>query len=265
MIDRNLTMAARPERLVRLGRPGDGGYVVPCDLLPSCDGVIGLGVRDDWSFEDAAAACMSCCHGVHLYDPTTTLAWLVRRSIGVVPKTVAHAIVFDRVRLSEDVQRLVAPGRYLMFPMRSTRHFREWAGGATGTPLTTIIDRMRGQGAERILLKFDIEGGEYQLLGDVPSWALHVAMVVAEFHDLEPDPSAFHALLSQLNQCFTPVHISANAGAGLLPCGFPRVPEITFVRTDLLPKGARRATQTYPIPGLDQGNGRGQAPLAFEA
>jgi hypothetical protein len=124
---------------------------------------------------------------------------------------------------------------------------------------------MKSAGASNILLKFDIEGGEYQLLEDPATWAPDVAMLVAEFHDLEPDPSAFHSLLRLINQFFTPVHIHGNSGAGQLHCGFPRVPEITFVRNNLLPSDARRSTQTYPIPGLDQGNQRGQDPLTFDA
>ncbi len=265
MIDRSLTMAVRPPCLVRLGRPGDGGYSVPLDVLRTCDGVVGLGVRDDWSFEEAAARAMSHCHGVHLYDPTTTFGWLFRRCLGVVPKFIAHAATLDRPRITEDAHRFLAPIRYLRMPLHSTVHFREWAGGHQGTPLSTIIERLRAQGANRLVLKFDIEGGEYELLGDPGTWATHVALVVAEFHDLEPDPSRFHDLLGTINQHFTPVHIHANSGAGVLPCGFPRVPEFTFVRTDLLPTGSRRAIQRYPIAGLDQGNQRGHKALAFEA
>lgn len=265
IIDRTLTTAVRPRDLVRLGRPGDGGYAVPADLLRTCDGVIGLGVRDDWTFEHAAASRMQRCRGVHLYDPTTTMRWLTGRSLRVLPKVLAHTITMDRARLSEDLHRLVAPARYLMFPVRSTHHDREWAGERVGTPLRTIIERMKSEGASNILLKFDIEGGEYQLLEDPATWAPDVAMLVAEFHDLEPDPSAFHSLLRLINQFFTPVHIHGNSGAGQLACGFPRVPEITFVRNNLLPSDVRRSAQKYPVPGLDQGNQRGQDPLAFDA
>ena len=35
----------------RIGRNGDGGYVLPSSILPQTKTVISLGIGDDWSFE----------------------------------------------------------------------------------------------------------------------------------------------------------------------------------------------------------------------
>src|SRR5262245_23867205 len=37
--------------LRRYGRNGDGGYLLPASYVNHIDGVISLGVSDDWSFE----------------------------------------------------------------------------------------------------------------------------------------------------------------------------------------------------------------------
>jgi hypothetical protein len=41
--------------LMRVGRPYDGGYVVPRSALITADYKISVGINDDWSFERASA------------------------------------------------------------------------------------------------------------------------------------------------------------------------------------------------------------------
>ncbi len=41
--------------LMRVGRPYDGGYVVPRSALMAADHMISVGINDDWSFERASA------------------------------------------------------------------------------------------------------------------------------------------------------------------------------------------------------------------
>jgi hypothetical protein len=265
MIDRSLTQSVALESMIRLGRAGDGGYSVPATIVASCDSVIGLGVRDDWSFEADAAGRMPQCRGVHLYDPTTTLRWLWWRALGAIPKYVVHAASWDSQRLAEDHQRVFAPIRYLNFHRSGFRHFSEWAGGASGTDLETIVARMVAQGSRGILLKCDIEGCEYDVLRNPGAWSRSINLIVAEFHDLEPSPDRFHACLIGLAPYFTPVHIHGNTLAGQLPCGFPRVPEITFVRNDLIAAGSLRSARIFPVKNLDQGNHRSHQPMSFEA
>ena len=50
------TKALRPIQytdLVRIGRPNDGGYVVPRKIFSLCDGLLSYGINKDWSFERA--------------------------------------------------------------------------------------------------------------------------------------------------------------------------------------------------------------------
>ena len=37
--------------LIRMGRPNDGGYVIPEKIFSFCDGLLSYGINKDWSFE----------------------------------------------------------------------------------------------------------------------------------------------------------------------------------------------------------------------
>jgi hypothetical protein len=264
MIDRELTRGIRPPDLSRLGRKFDGGYVVPLSVLSVCDAVVGLGVRDDWSFETAASHQMQACRCIHLYDPTVSFLWLCYRSIRTLPKSIIHLVALDRVRLRDDIRRMLLPISYLTM-RRKGAHFREWAGGEKGLQLCEIVQRAKSAGATAVVLKVDIEGAEYGLLKDIELWAKEVSIIVVEFHGLDGNAEPFDRTMRILTHSYTPVHIHGNSGAGQLPCGFPCVPEITFVRSDLLDTGACRHPLQYPVAGLDQPNHRGHRDLVFQA
>lgn len=265
MIDRELTKGVRTADLIRVGRAFDGGYVVPRSILLMCDAVVGLGIKDDWTFETTAARHMDGCRCIHLYDPTMSLIWLLQRAISVLPKMLAHAMLLDRPRLKEDVHRMLAPVRYMLFRGRGGMHFQEWAGGDGGVNASEIIHRALAAHGSAVLLKVDIEGAEYGLFGDVEAWADHVPLIVVEFHGLATDTTPFNSALRDLVRLYTPVHIHGNTGAGQLSCGFPCVPEITFVRSGLIASRMPRCSLPYPVPGLDQPNHRDHSALSFEA
>jgi len=265
MIDRELTKGVRPVDLIRIGRAFDGGYVVPRSVLSLCDAVVGLGVRDDWTFEKAASTHMHTCRCIHLYDPTTSLAWLCHKAIGVLPKLFVHSLLLDGRRLQNDVHRAIAPLRYMLLRRQGGTHFKEWAGGEGGVKASETIRRAQAAGGSSVLLKVDIEGAEYGFFGDVNAWADKVPLVVVEFHGLGEDAGAFNSVLRDLTKCYTPVHIHGNSFAGQLACGFPCVPEITFVRSDLIDPNKSRRSLHYPVAGVDQPSHRDQLELAFEA
>ncbi|MDA1106740.1 MAG: FkbM family methyltransferase [Planctomycetota bacterium] len=265
MIDFSLTQAPAVPDLLRVGRPGDGGYAVPQSMLGACDGVIGAGVRDDWTFEAAARALMPRCACLHLYDPTTHARQLWWRALKTLHKCVAHAATLDGTRLREDLHRLLAPLRYARLRRDGITHFKEWVGGNAGLPMSTLISRAQKDGSKSLLLKIDIEGAEFNLLTGVDGWASAVPMIVVEFHDLDRKADQFNRVLRELAPWFVPAHIHGNSGRGLLPCGFPTVAELTLARRDLLPQPVQCVTHDYPRPGLDQPNERGAQSLVFRA
>lgn len=191
MIDRELTKGVRMADLIRVGRAFDGGYVVPRSILSMCDAVVGLGIKDDWTFETTSARHMHICQCIHLYDPTMSYGWLCQRAIGVLPKLFVHALLLDSRRLKEDLHRALAPARYMLLCGHGGVHFREWVGGESRIKTTAIIHRAKAAHGRAVLLKVDIEGAEYGLFDDVAAWADDVPLIVAEFHGLAADTEPF--------------------------------------------------------------------------
>ena len=51
MIDLKKLRPIHVDNLVRIGRPNDGGYVIPKTVFKLCDGLLSFGINKDWSFE----------------------------------------------------------------------------------------------------------------------------------------------------------------------------------------------------------------------
>lgn len=206
---------------IRLGGVHDGGYVMP-DAALDCDAVLSIGIGGDVSFDlDLAERGLP----VFQYDHT------------VAASPVAHA-KFQFARLG-------------------------W-GTETRDPfvsLDAMIAQLKDAGSLRPLLKFDIEGGEYDVLESIDPDALaYFPVIVCELHNLSGlTDLVFHArvrhCLSVLTRHHAPMHLHANnygvmALVGGVP--IPDVLEVSLLRRDL---GVRSCPASDAIPGpLDRPN-----------
>ncbi len=77
-VPRDLASLLQPEvtDMVRLGSLHDGGYVAPLAALRGPVAVVSLGMKDDWSFEQAVVKRQPNAL-VHSYDPTVNPASMV--------------------------------------------------------------------------------------------------------------------------------------------------------------------------------------------
>lgn len=206
---------------VRIGGTYDGGYVLPACAWDA-DAVLSIGVGHDVSFDFALAQ-----RGARIlqFDHTVEAS----------PQTHEN---FQFHKLGLGVQ---SGGAFLSFA--------EMCG---------MIDAL---GAKRPLLKFDIEGAEYEIFGGIdPDMLQRFEVMTCEIHDLERlGEPAFYAKVLRFMQVMTrhhaPMHLHPNNYAGVqLVQGVPLPPvlELSFLRRDLdaLPRLA-----TAPIPGpLDAPN-----------
>jgi hypothetical protein len=266
-IDRSLTHSIRLPDLVRVGSDSDGGYVVPRSVLSACDGILGLGIHADWSFERDARA-LSAAGRAHLYDATTTIPWLVSRMPMGVLRILGGALSAQPRRVRDGLNRLAAPFRYRRFFRGDVRHYPQMIGHRTEpgwVDPATAIARLREAGATRILVKMDIEGGEYEVLPRIGEWGEQVDLLLVEFHGIQDDPARFNALMRELSRLFVPVHLHGNNSQPLTADGFPGMVEITFLARRLMPRGARAAPFDYPIPALDRRSSLRGPELSFTA
>lgn len=271
-IDRSLTHAVRRNDLVRVGSEFDGGYVVPATILAGCDGILGLGIHADWSFEEQALARMAA-RRADLYDPTTTLPWLWRRAPWGVVRIVGGLLSGKAKRVADGRARLSAPWRYSRFFEGAVRHVKAFIGpcdrggdgGAGVVGIERAMRELEARGATRIVLKMDIEGAEYETLAGIARWGEAVDLLLVEFHGIDADTARFNALMRELSELFVPVHLHGNNSAPLTEDGFPSMVEITFAARRALPQPIEVAERAYPDARLDRPNSLRGPDISFRA
>ncbi len=185
--------------LVRLGNAGDGGYVC-VDDWDGLDTAFSFGINDDISWDRDVAD-----RGLRVYQFDHTVA---------DPAPDDDRMVFE--------PKMIAPHP-----------------GAGQQDLAGLI-RVHDQRRERpnIILKTDIEGHEWGMLGATPEADLaRIAWIVGEFHYFqglaEPEVRAvLDRELRRLGEQFALVHVHSNVWGGYSSLGnviFPNVIEATFV------------------------------------
>ncbi len=210
------------ERKLRLGRPGDGSYVL-VDRLRPAQPVMSFGIGPSASFElDVAERG----HHVLLFDHT----------IDELPERHPHFTWYREGIADRSV------------PEHGLRTLAEHLSKLPA-------------GCDAPILKLDVEGDEWAIFESAPVALLrHFEQIAVEFHSMDriesPDfIEIAHRVFAKLAANFTLCHVHANnfcsvkVLAGCFP--MPETLELTYVRTDLIVR-APSAT-TYPT-SLDTPN-----------
>jgi hypothetical protein len=206
---------------IRIGPRGDGGYVLVDDIGPG-QAVLSYGIGTEYRFDQEFAAAG---HDVFMFDHT----------IG------------------------------MLHPPHPRLHFFQEGGAGQSWPdqqLYSIADHLHRHriSAERLIVKMDIEGAEFEVLTAVPDDLLaQFEQIVVEVHSLNDLQDAgyrdgFCRLFRKLNRIFTLFHVHANnvwgpAGVSLvggLPV--PHILELSYVRSTTV---ARRPSATLYPTSLD--------------
>jgi hypothetical protein len=218
--------------LARIGNPGDGGYLVPTALINKCDGLLSMGLGENWTFDEHWHE-LKPNDPIHMYDGTVTKASLPE-----------HAWQWPDRDLCSMYEQFFncTPG---------VRHYMEMIGnGRTDTNLETCIRRL---GVKNIFLKMDIEGGEYTLIDDLIRYKDNILGMATEIHGVNTRRDLFCQSMFKICSEYVIVHVHANIGVPPFgPEGLTDALEITFLRKDLCE--ARTQRNELYIPGLDHGN-----------
>lgn len=218
-----LTPVASSSPLVRIGGKGDGGYLVPDDLL-DVSACFSPGIANNVSFEKQLAG-----FGITSY--------MADYSVDGPPEDNAK---FDFER------------RYLATESDGVMNIRleDWV-------------RIKATESGDLILQMDIEGSEWAVLMDTPLETLsRFRVIVIEFHRLDQmltshsDFEVVKSVFTKLREQFSPVHLHANnCFPALSYQGFsiPRVLEVTFLRNDRLNKAGTKYEPQIPHP-LDEPN-----------
>jgi hypothetical protein len=94
--------------------------------------------------------------------------------------------------------------------------------------VTQIIDSLPPK--VHLVVKCDIEGGEYRIIDDIIKFQERIDCLIIEFHDINPLKETFKSNFKKIIEMFDVLHIHPNNSAGYGVCGFPDVIEVTFVK-----------------------------------
>lgn len=224
----------QPLELRRIGKINDGGYVIAEIAIQKAEAVLGYGIADDISFEEAASA---------LYKKPS---WGLDGTCPPIPTKhpLCHFIPLCIGKSADSEQR----EKYVTFDQQ--------------IELLNLEDK-------KLFIKMDIEGGEYEVLPDILKHFQNITGIVLEIHFCdEPSISQALALLKRLQEHFLLIHVHANNicqdcfvttnSTGKLT----RVLELSYINKNCVDTYSIALDQTHPTP-LDTPNSPHLPEVAF--
>lgn len=250
--------------LIRLGRNHDGGYLVDARSVQGADGVVSLGISEDWSFEEDFRQRNPV--PLYAFDASLRAADLRRRMERFAP-------LRRRLwrRREEYRHYLKFYTSYTTFFSGAVRHIEQYVGIdaelGTGEDVTRYIGFSRAmreivQGAfKRPFFKIDIEGWEYRILDELVEHSDTAEGIVMEFHDVDLHLARIEEFVSRLPLRIC--HVHCNNSGPRMRRNIPSVIECTFTRH---PLDAAAPLQDPYLQPLDMPNlkGRPEYQIVFE-
>jgi len=216
------------EKLIRLGRDNDGGYLIDFANLVDTDLVLAFGVYDDWSFEEQFRSFRNV--PILAFDQSISGQHFFRR--------ILNALRFPD-HPSMALERYLKYRRYKRFFAGDVRHVSKMVGQFDDDNYISVEQIVKdyelSRYEKRIFVKCDIEGDEYRILDALLSSAELWSGIAVEFHnvDLHFGKVASFVTRLPLKLC----HVHGNNFGPLLANGVPSVIECSFTSGPTLPSG----------------------------
>lgn len=209
--------------LIRVGRENDGGYLVSAADIKASDYLIGLGISDDWSFEE---------HFKSLNDVE-----IVAYDASVGKKKFLKSVIKGALRpwrIRQLVRLIKTLVNYqLFFNTKGVAHIEKFVGfDSVGglpknncfIPLSEILGNLD---KKNVFLKIDVEGAEYRFLQTLLEYSAIISGCVIEFHDCEIHLDKIESFVNSFELKL--VHVHANNFAPICQKSkLPLVLEFTF-------------------------------------
>lgn len=226
------------DRLIRIGRDFDGGYLVDEHDLDKTRILISLGINEDWSFEKQFTARRRI--PVHAYDATLNIKYLVRR--------LWRSIL--RLNPIYIIRSLSALLDYPIFFSGKNKHTSQYVGLSTAgyTTLTAIIEEATKitNIDNGIFVKIDIEGWEYRLLDEVIAIADKMTGLAIELHDVDLHIDKLEKFIEKFPLKL--VHLHVNNYSPINSNGIPLAIECTFTSSPIPEKVEMRLPHPLDMP-----------------
>ena len=200
--------------LVRIGRDYDGGYLVSKSDIEKTDLLIGIGIGDDWSFEEDFVLQ----NDVELvaYDASVNFRFWLKR------------VLIETIKNPFNLYALKKYFSYKGFFKGKRKHIKKFVGlNSTDNIHCTFADVLDDTKSENIFLKIDVEGSEYRFLHDILANEERITGVVIELHDVDIHLNEIENFINRFS--LNLVHVHANNYAQIrADDDLPLVLELTF-------------------------------------
>ena len=204
--------------LIRLGRDNDGGYLVSAEDVMASDALIGFGINDDWSFESDFVLAKDV--PVVAYDASVNGRIFLGRALSAVFhfKHPTHALYW-----------LKAWASYRKFFRGQHVHEERFVGASDDGRIVSMQRVLEAAPTGMLFLKVDIEGSEYEILGEILNIADRTTGLVIELHECSSHVNEIQSFVA--NYMLPIVHVHANNFASVdAASDIPEALEITFSR-----------------------------------
>ena len=204
--------------LVRVGRDYDGGYLVSQSDIEQSELLIGLGINDDWSFEEDFLSRKKV--SVYAYDASVSEKHFFKQLIKSVFRIHNLKIFGHWLKVVVKYKKF--------FSQSNVHHIQKFVGlNTVGESHCTFLDMLNETNSKNIFLKIDIEGSEYRFLNDIVANDDRITGMVIELHDCDIHLKKIEEFINKFG--LNLIHIHANNYAPIrLDDNLPLVLELTF-------------------------------------
>ena len=232
--------------LIRLGKKGDGGYIISKKSLEADKCLLTFGMSNDWSFEEDFVRHNSQ-NFVNIYDHTVNLNFFLHRLYKSIKRLLYFKSNFSNIY--EKFDELI---KYLKLNNSKINHFKYKISNKkelNNKSLKETIKETEHNG--KLMLKIDIEGDEFEILNDITLYSNQIHTLIVEFHELNKNYNKFETLIKEINKKFYIIHIHGNNVTGVNEIGLPNTLEISFLNCDLFFNKNIKTKSKFPIKNLD--------------
>lgn len=261
MLDKSLNylIPNKVNDLKRIGNNKDAGYVVSNLALNNCNFLISFGMAENFSLEEDFIK-LNVSNKIHIYDHTVNFFYFIKR----IYKSIKRLFYF-KSSLSNIFSKIKDLRNYNKIKNNNQiKHFKEKIGFSEDikvTNLSQIIQRTSKE--DKIFLKSDIEGDEFQFLKDIDKQVNKIHLMVIEFHFLDKNRKQFKDIINQLKKEFYLIHLHGNNYSNYCEDGLPKVLEITFLNKKYYNVENDEYNLSFPIDNLDFPNIENEKDLKF--
>ena len=243
--------------LKRFGVPRDGGYVGPPESIADNSVIFCFGLSYEWSFETEMTSQVKNARFI-AFDPTVSLGMFVievLKSFKQLFNFGGNESAFRRFRVFG--YRLKVVKNYIFsFYVQRNQHKKKWVKGKgvnsrNCISIAEIFFEFRKD--REVILKIDIEGDEFDLLGELLELdqISAVRSLFIEFHDLDLNWQKFSAIVHKLKETHSLVHLHLpNMRTDLTKYGVPNFLELTFIKRGLI-KTENGHRESLPLAHVD--------------